>query len=295
MGVLAVTLAALSGAILGLVAHVSYLILDDQASGPLSALRAQTGIERDLFVLGGAVLTLLVVSAASGMLSLRNVLRDIAGATFGAGAGFLLYVLGYLSAGAAAHGNASWYALRYWAALDTLTVTELAAAILGAVVGLIVIRFRWKLYGVIAYVAFVSIVAGYFAYVFNVALPRVPAQALPFSLLLLWAEGMSLAMVVIHTFYGLDNFVKTRWDRTPDRVPFGRHYMPRVALHYACFNEPPEIVFDALSRFKELDYPKDRYIVMVLDDSTDEKLRKPVEEYCRRNGIMYIHRTDRRG
>ena len=294
-GVVAVALALLSGALLGLVAHVAFLVATDKAGGVSSAFRMETGVQRDLFVVGGALVTLLGVAAAGGMLSLRAVLRDIAGATFGAGAGFLLYVLGYLSAGAAAHGDASYYAMRYWAALDTLTVAELAAAIIGAVVGLIVIRFRWKLYGVLAYVAFVSIVMGYFAYVFNVALPRVPPKALPFSLLLLWAEGMSLMMVVIHTFYGLDNFVKRKWDRTPDRVPFGRNYLPKVAFHYACFNEPPEIVFDALSRFKELDYPKDRYVVMVCDDSTDETLRKPVEDYCRKHGMVYIHRTDRRG
>src|SRR5439155_18791140 len=172
--------------------------------------------------------------------------------------------LGYLSQGAGVHGGGvGLYALRYWGVLDTLTVAELAAAILGAVVGLIVIRFRWRLYGVLAYVAFVAIVAGYFAYVFNVALPRVPQEALPFSLVLLWAEGMSLGMVVIHTFYGLDNFVKRRWERTPDRVPFSRYYVPKVAFHYACFNEPPDIVADALSRFSEIDYPKDRYVVMV--------------------------------
>lgn len=295
VGFVAAVLALVAGALLGLVAHVVVLLATDRVGGVLAGFRAQTGIERDLFVLGGSVVTLLAVAASSGMLSLRAVLRDLAGASFGAGAGFLMYVLGYLSAGAATQGTSGYYAARYWAALDTLTVAELAAAMLGALVGLIVIRFRWKLYGVIAYVAFVSIVAGYFAYVFNVALPRVPATALPFSLLLLWAEGMSLAMVVIHTFYGLDNFVKRTWDRTPDRVPFSRHYLPKVAFHYACFNEPPEIVFDALSRFEDLDYPKDRYVVMVCDDSTDERLRASIEAFCEKKGFVYLHRMDRRG
>jgi cellulose synthase/poly-beta-1,6-N-acetylglucosamine synthase-like glycosyltransferase len=293
LGVAAILMAGVAGAALGLFAN-AFVMLGMHHGNLADALRMHLSHAEQLSALGGALLALLLAGAASGIIRLRDVLRDIAGATFGAAAGFLLYVLGYVSAGAA-HGAAGFYALEYWGVLDTLTVAELAAAMLGAMVGLVVIRFRWRLYGVLAYVAFVSIVAGYFTYVFNVALPAVPVQALPFSLLLLWAEGMSLGMVVIHTFYGLDNFVKRTWRRTPDRVPFSRYYLPKVAFHYACFNEPPEIVFDALSRFERLDYPRDRYVVMVLDDSTDEACRKPVEQYCREHGFAYVHRADRRG
>lgn len=294
LGALALLAASVSGALLGAVGHGAYLFLTEDARFGEALLARFDGM-RQVAVFGGALVALLVVGQSAGFLRVRDVLRDVLGASVGAAAGFLLYALGMFVAGVHAGGTSGFYALTYWGILDRLTVAELAAAILGGLVGLVVIRFGWRLYGVLAYVAFVSIVAGYFAYVFNVALPRVPIDKLPFSLFLLWAEGMSLAMVVIHAFYGLDNFVKRRWDRTPDRVPFARHYLPRVAFHYACFNEPPEIVFDALDRFKDLDYPKDRYLVMVLDDSTDETIRRPIEEYCRANGFTYIHREDRRG
>lgn len=295
LGAASVLLATIAGAMLGFAAHAAYLTARYPRIDLKDAMFAPVSNTLQAFVLGGALFALLVAGVASGILSLRALLRDLVGATFGAAAGFLLYALGYLTAGARATGDVGYYFTRYLDVIENVTVAMVGAAILGGVVGLIVIRFRWRLYGVLAYVSFVSIVAGYFAYVFNVALPRVPVSALPFSIFLLWAEGMSLAMVVIHTFYGLDNFVKSRWDRTPEKVTFSRYYLPRVAFHYACFNEPPEIVYDALSRFKELDYPKDRYLVMVCDDSTDEKLRRPVEEFCRENGFTYIHRTDRRG
>ena len=295
LGFTAVVLAATSGAALGLVAHAVWLLQAGRASSPLQAMTAPWGTTVQFSLLTGALVALLLTGAVGGFLSLRALARDVVGATVGAAAGFLLYALGYLSAGARELGSASFYALYYWKVFETVTVAMLGAAILGGLVGLIVMRFRWRLYGVLAYVAFVSIVAGYFAYVFNVALPRVPIDWLPMSVALLWAEGMSLGMVVIHTFYGLDNFVKRSWERTPEKVPFSRHYLPRVAFHYACFNEPPEIVYDALSRFKDLDYPKDRYLVMVLDDSTDESLRRPVEDFCREHGFVYIHRKDRRG
>lgn len=294
-GYIAILLAAIAGATLGNVAHAGYLISKYPQIGFKDALFPPWGPELQAFVLGGSILGLLAVGAAGGFLSMRALLRDLLGAVFGAATGFFLYALGYLSAGAHRAGDVGFYVKRYLEVFDTVTVAMLGSAILGGIVGLVVIRFRWKLYGVLAYVAFVSIVAGYFAYVFNVALPRVPIDVLPFSVLLLWAEGMSLAMVVVHTFYGLDNFVKSRWERTPEKVAFARHYLPRVAFHYACFNEPPEIVFDALSRFKDLDYPKDRYLVMVCDDSTDEACRAPVERFCRENGFTYIHRADRRG
>jgi cellulose synthase/poly-beta-1,6-N-acetylglucosamine synthase-like glycosyltransferase len=296
VGLAAVVMAGVAGATLGLLVQ-AFAMLGMHQGNLADALSMHFSQSQSMSMLGGATLALLLAGAAAGVVRLRDVLRDIAGATVGAGAGFLLYVLGYLSAGATDRGGAaaSLYAMRYWGVLDALTVAELAAALLGAAVGLLVIRFRWRLYGVLAYVAFVSIVAGYFTYVFDVALPAVPAQALPFSLVLLWAEGMSLGMVVIHTFYGLDNFVKRTWKRTPDRVAFSRYYLPRVAFHYACFNEPPEIVRDALSRFDELDYPRDRYVVMVCDDSTDPRTRTAVEAICRERGYTYVHREHRRG
>ena len=178
LALVAILLAATAGACLGLFAHVAVMMAQDHMAFAV-AMRAHWGHAREASVLGGALAALLLAGGVSGMLRIKDVLRDVAGATFGAGAGFLLYVLGYLSQGASAHGGAGFYAMRYWGVLDTLTVAELAAAILGALLGLLVIRFRWRLYGVLAYVAFIAIVAGYFAYVFNVALPRVPQEALP--------------------------------------------------------------------------------------------------------------------
>lgn len=291
----AILLAGLTGATLGLLGHAIWLVQSGEADGAAEALRGSWTTWRQLAAVTGAFVAVVLAGAVSGALRFRALIRDLSGACFGAAAGFLLYAVGYVASGVSQGGAAAVYAMEYWNVLERITVAGLAAAMVGGVVGLVVIRFGWRLYGVLAYVAFVSVIVGYFAYVFNVALPRVPTAAIPFSLFLLWAEGTSLAMVVIHTFYGLDNFVKRSWRRTPDRVTFSRYYVPKVAFHYACFNEPPEIVFDALDRFKHLDYPKDRYVVMVCDDSTDESLRRPVEEYCARNGYAYIHRLDRRG
>lgn len=294
LGLFALTLAMPAGALLGIALHAGLMLALDPAVGFEQALREPLDTTRKAFIGTCVTLSVLLVAQAMRLVRVRAVLRDVAGALVGAGAGFFLATLGLLAA-AATEGGGAYAILLIADSFHRLTVAQLGAALLGTLIGFVVMRYSWRLYGVLAYVAFVSVVAGYFAYIFSVALPRVPIEALPFSLVLLWAEGVSLLMVVVHTFYGLDNFAKSRWVRTPEQVTFCRHYLPKVAFHYAMFNEPVELVFDALSRFKDLDYPKDRYVVMVLDDSTDEDVRRPVQRFCEENGFIYVHREDRRG
>ncbi|HEV8359070.1 MAG TPA: glycosyltransferase, partial [Candidatus Thermoplasmatota archaeon] len=40
---------------------------------------------------------------------------------------------------------------------------------------------------------------------------------------------------------------------------------------------------------------RDRYVIMVADDSTRPELREPLERYCAERGLWYHHREDRRG
>ncbi len=86
-------------------------------------------------------------------------------------------------------------------------------------------------------------------------------------------------------------------DRRPE--PLGRlPELPKVTVQLPLFNEmyvAPRLL-DAVARIR---YPRDRFEVQVLDDSTDETqeiCRKKVEELCGTGlDIVYIHRTDRTG
>ncbi len=64
-----------------------------------------------------------------------------------------------------------------------------------------------------------------------------------------------------------------------------------VSLHVPAHNEPPEMVKDTLRSLLRLDYP--RYEIVVIDDNTDEeRLWRPVEEWCARHGVKFAHLED---
>jgi hypothetical protein len=64
--------------------------------------------------------------------------------------------------------------------------------------------------------------------------------------------------------------------------------LPFVSLHVLAHNEPPDMVIDTLRALVHLDYP--RYEVVVIDDNTeDELLWRPVEEWCSRHGVKFAH------
>ena len=73
---------------------------------------------------------------------------------------------------------------------------------------------------------------------------------------------------------------------------------PFVTIQLPIFNEM-YVVERLIDNIMQLDYPKDRFEVHVLDDSTDETVditRKKVEEYKAKGyNIEQLHRTDRKG
>src|SRR4029077_9554667 len=66
---------------------------------------------------------------------------------------------------------------------------------------------------------------------------------------------------------------------------------PFISLHVPAHNEPPGMVLDTLRSLLKLDYP--RYEVIVIDDNTDdEKLWLPVRDWCARHGAKFAHLED---
>lgn len=86
--------------------------------------------------------------------------------------------------------------------------------------------------------------------------------------------------------------------RTLDPLPLGSSgtYTPRVCLQVPAYNEPPELLRETLEALSRLDYAN--YLVqVVVNNTTDPALWKPVEEDCRRLGsrFQFIHLTSWRG
>ena len=67
--------------------------------------------------------------------------------------------------------------------------------------------------------------------------------------------------------------------------------LPMVSLHVPVHNEPPDMVMDTLRTLERLDYP--RYEIVLIDDNTeDEALWRPVQDWCRRHRVKFAHLED---
>ena len=119
-------------------------------------------------------------------------------------------------------------------------------------------------------------------------------------------------VMVILAFYGIHRYQLVwlyyrnkknapKWDEPPAR--FGEGELPFVTVQLPIFNE--QFVIDRLMEAVcQLDYPRDRFEIQVLDDSTDETrtvAREMVERYASGamgmapQPIVYLHRTNRHG
>jgi len=119
-------------------------------------------------------------------------------------------------------------------------------------------------------------------------------------------------VMIILAFYGIHRYQlvwlyyrnkkkQARWNEPPAR--FAEDQLPFVTIQLPIFNEQFVIdrLIDAVCR---LDYPRDRFEIQLLDDSTDETrqvAREIVERYARGfagmdpQPIVYLHRTNRHG
>ncbi|HEX8652678.1 MAG TPA: cellulose synthase family protein [Pyrinomonadaceae bacterium] len=82
------------------------------------------------------------------------------------------------------------------------------------------------------------------------------------------------------------------------KASFRETELPRITVQLPLFNEM-YVVERLLKAVTEIDYPRERIEIQVLDDSTDETVRlaRATVEHYREQGfdIVYIHRSDRTG
>lgn len=126
----------------------------------------------------------------------------------------------------------------------------------------------------------------FFSYVVHVI---VQADFGPWALLaagtLVSMQSFTLVLLLVHTFEILDVVCRVSWRRQGSAkiVP---GFSPSVSLHVPTHNEPPELVIETLDALARLDYPN--FEVIVVDNNTaDEKLWRPVEEHCRKLGRRF--------
>lgn len=223
--------------------------------------------------------------------------NPLLGAIIGAFSGLATYWAGALLAGSAdlaamPPGDVPAQFLRPF---TTFTAWEVCLAFAGAVVGFLVARYRWRLAGLASYVALVSLIVGYLAYSLTVSIPEVPPEARWLSYILLVAEAGGLGLIVVFSFYSLDAATRRRWARVPEASAFEPGFLPVVAFEVPVFNEPFEMVRETILHLLAQDYPRDRFVVVVADDSTDPRTKVPLASFCKEVGVSYLTRPTRTG
>ncbi|MBO0846495.1 MAG: glycosyltransferase [Nocardioides sp.] len=110
----------------------------------------------------------------------------------------------------------------------------------------------------------------------------------------LWGlEVLTALLGVVYLWEMCDAIGSEHWRRRTrvgaDNVPDPYH--PFVSLHVPAHNEPPEMVIATVRSLLHLDY--DRFEIIVIDDNTgDESLWRPVEQWCADHGITFAHLAD---
>lgn len=75
-----------------------------------------------------------------------------------------------------------------------------------------------------------------------------------------------------------------------------RSSFPFVSIHVPCHAEPPDIVCNTLDCLAKINYPN--FEIIIIDNNTpDEKLWKPVQEHCERLGqkFIFFHKENMQG
>lgn len=179
--------------------------------------------------------------------------------------------------------------------VQVVTSWEVALVLAGIVIGGAVAKYLWKAAGLLSYIGLASLIVGYFSYSISVSIPSVPPSERWLSYILLVAEGGGLGLIVVFSFYSLDAATRRRWNRRADLVPWDPNLRPKVCFQVPVYNEPFEMVQQTVAHLVRQDYPAGSFMVVVADDSTDERNRARLAAYCKEVGAIHVARPKRGG
>lgn len=248
-----------------------------------------------LFLLIGAVAGTVIGLYAAGGSLVRRGARMLAGGLVGALAGLTIFCVAFVIIFYPSIPNTQDGVEHLATALYSFSPAEFLFVGIAAAAGALLSRYAWRLYGILTIVSLLFVVLGYILYTTSITLPAVPPDQAWLSDSLFAAELASLLMVLLYSFYTIDVAARKHWRRTTEEAMFSPYYLPKVAIHVPTYNEPPDLVIGTLQRLLDLDYPEDRFIIMVGDDSTDDACRNPLRAFCKGHGVAYLHRRDRSG
>ncbi len=161
---------------------------------------------------------------------------------------------------------------------------QATAATILALIPVIWFLYNWnhlRTRGKIFFAVLVQFAASLVIWTMSVPVIRdfAPSAELMYSVLM--PAQVILLVVVLIAGYELTELTWARQIRrrfTPETAPQPTCF-PKVSLHLACYNEPPEMVKLTMDSLNQLDYPN--FEVLVLDNNTrNPEVWRPVQEYC---------------
>jgi glycosyltransferase involved in cell wall biosynthesis len=151
---------------------------------------------------------------------------------------------------------------------------------------------RWAARAHLCWASSTFLAAAYLAFALRSTLASQHGAANAAGGVLLWLLEVCAAMLSCAYLWEVCEALGTehwRRRRTPGIVLGARDSnLPMISLHVPAHNEPPDMVMDTLRTLADIDYP--RYEIILIDDNTDdEALWRPVEDWCRRHGAKFAH------
>ena len=203
---------------------------------------------------------------------------------------FVLAVIGTVVLAAAAGG-----VLRLLHATEHNLVAGVAGLLIASLIWLPVTR-RWSARAHLCWSSSVFLFGVYLVFALRWTFESHLGPASTVGGVLLWVLEVFAALLSCAYLWEICDALGTEdWRRRITRshpLPaVAERDLPFVSLHVPAHNEPPDMVIETLRHLLRLDYP--RYEVILIDDNTDdEKLWRPVEAWCARHGVKFAHLED---
>jgi cellulose synthase/poly-beta-1,6-N-acetylglucosamine synthase-like glycosyltransferase len=200
----------------------------------------------------------------------------------------LVHEFPFLGSVASGLWNGSGYALL------NLTALLLTVAV-GGIAGWMSSSSRWRTSGVLTFLGLDFIALGLIAFTIVIVEHAGSPVATALGLWLLGIELLGMLLFLAYQFYTMEYLTGKDRARKPGEFPIDPTWNPTVLVQVASYNEPPEIVENCLESVLRMDYPRDLFIVQLVDDSTDRATVERLQQFCRLRGVDFQHRVDRRG
>lgn len=136
--------------------------------------------------------------------------------------------------------------------------------------------------------ALVSLMVFYFGYELVFIFPMLPPGAFWLNAFLIGFEILT-ATFSIYLYHSI--FATLEWPA----LSYRSGKKPFVSIHIPVYNETMGVLKKTVDGIKTQDYPKDRYEIIIADDSTNMNFLRKLERFCKASGIKLVHRSHRRG